>query len=140
MSARVTRRFQIDASPEAVWSFIEDPANRARAISVVDRFEQDGETTIWHIRLPIPLIRTTIKVRTRDTKREPPRFVRFQGKSSAFDVQGEHRIEPGEDQTTVVNVFTVKGRAPGVERFFRRNLDKELTNLERALRENVTES
>lgn len=134
MSARVERRFEVDADPEAVWEFIEDPANRARAISVVDRFDRNGEVTTWHIRLPIPLIRTTIRVKTRDVEREPPHFVRFRGKSSAFDVEGEHRIETDADTTSVLNVFTVKGRAPGVERFFRRNLDQELTNLERALK------
>lgn len=134
MSARVQRRFQVAATPEAVWSYISDPANRARAISVVDTFDRRGDTTIWHIRLPIPLIRKTIKVKTTDTTVEPPEYVKFRGTSSAFDVTGEHRIEPQGEMTAVLNTFEVTGRVPGVERFFKRNLDGELKNLERALK------
>jgi carbon monoxide dehydrogenase subunit G len=140
MSARVERRFQVDAPAEAVWEFISDPTNRARAISVVDSFDQRGDETIWHIRLPIPLIRKTIAVRTRDTEVNAPHFVRFRGQSSAFDVEGEHRIDPQENVTSVHNVFVVNGRAPGVEGFFRRNLDSELKNLERALKAHLRRS
>ena len=92
---------------------------------------------IWHIKLPIPLIRKTISVRTRNVALEAPAYVRFQGKSSAFDVQGEHEITATENGTTVVNTFVVEGHAPGVERFFRRNLDGEMKNLEGALREHL---
>ena len=140
MTARVERRFHVDATEEAVWEFIADPANRARAISVVDHFDRQGKITIWHLRLPIPLIRRTIKVRTKDVELDPPRFVRFQGKSSAFTVQGEHRIEPEENGVSVSNTFIVDGRAPGVERFFKRNLDGEITNLENALKSYLRET
>ena len=137
MSVRVARRFDVEATPQAVWEFISDPSNRARAISVVDRFDRDGETTVWHIELPIPLINRTIAVKTRDVEVEPPSYVRFQGKSRAFDVQGEHEISETEDGTSVNNIFVVDGRVPGVERFFRRNLDKEFANLESALRRHL---
>lgn len=140
MTARVERRFHVDASVEDVWEFLVDPGNRAAAIGVVESFDRRGDTTIWHIELPIPLVHKTIPVRTRDVTVEPPEFVRFRGKSSAFDVEGEHRIEADGDGTSVLNTFVVDGRAPGIERFFRRNLDGEITNLERALKSYLGES
>lgn len=137
MTARVERRFRVEAPIEEVWSFIEDPANRARAISVVDSFDERGDTMIWHIKLPIPLVRKTISVRTKDIEVEPPTFVRFKGKASAFSVEGKHRIETEENTTSILNTFIVDGRIPGVEGFFRRNLDGEITNLERALKSHL---
>lgn len=137
MTARVERAFTVSATPEAVWEFISDPANRARAISVVDRFEIEGDRATWHISLPIPVINKTIRVRTRTVELNPPEYVRFEGNSSVFDVLGEHRIAKGTEGTRLVNTFTVDGRMPGVERFFRRNLDDEITNLERALRHHL---
>ncbi|MDR5657107.1 SRPBCC family protein [Halodesulfurarchaeum sp. HSR-GB] len=139
MTARVEREFTVSASPDAVWEFISDPGNRARAISVVDRFETSGETTTWFIELPIPMVRKTFRVRTRTVELTPPEYVRFEGNSSVFDVLGEHRIVPGEDETTIVNTFTVDGHAPGVEAFFKRNLDGEIRNLESALKSHLEE-
>lgn len=140
MTARVERPFHVDAPLEDVWEFLVDPANRASAIGVVQSFDRRGDTTIWHIELPIPLVRKTIPVRTRDVTVDPPEFVRFRGKSSAFDVQGEHRIEADGNGTRVQNTFLVDGRVPGVEGYFRRNLDAEITNLERALKAHLEES
>ncbi|MFW6003372.1 MAG: SRPBCC family protein [Halanaeroarchaeum sp.] len=140
MSVRVERSFEVDAAPEAIWEFIADPAHRARAISVVDRFDQRGETTVWHLALPIPFVRTTIRVRTRDVVRDPPEYVKFEGRSAAFDVTGEHTISVAGDVSRVRNVFVVDGRAPGVERFFKRNFESEIHNLERALRRYLDES
>lgn len=134
MTVRVERAFDIEATPEDIWEFIADPAHRARAISVVDRFEQRGETTVWYISLPIPLIRTTIRVRTKDVVREEPTFVKFEGRSPAFNVTGEHEIIQQNDTARVSNVFVVDGRAPGIERFFERNFDSEIHNLERAMK------
>lgn len=139
MTVRVERAFVVDASPEAVWEFIADPAERARAISVVSRFERRGETTVWHIELPIPFLRTTIRVRTRDVKREEPTHVKFEGRSAAFTVTGEHTITAVDDGTRVSNLFVVDGRAPGVEGFFERNFDEEIRNLESALQEHLAE-
>lgn len=139
MTARVEREFTVSAPPEEVWEFISDPGNRARAISVVDRFETRGETTTWYIELPIPMVRKTFRVRTRTVELTPPEYVRFEGNSSVFDVLGEHRIVPGEEGTTIVNTFTVDGHAPGVESFFKRNLDGEISNLEAALRAHLAE-
>ncbi len=133
MTARVERTFEVDGPREAVWEFIADPGNRADAISVVDRWETDGDETVWHLQLPIPLVDRTIAVRTRDTAREPPERVSFSGRSAVMAVTGEHRLEPTDGGTRVTNVFAVDGRLPGVERFFRRNLDDELENLRRAL-------
>ena len=139
MTARVEREFSVSAPPEAVWEFISDPANRARAISVVDRFDIDSSTTTWHISLPIPMVNKTFPVRTRTVELTPPEYVRFEGNSKIFDVLGEHRIIRGNDETKLVNTFTVDGHAPGVEGFFRRNLDGEIKNLERALRNYLDE-
>ena len=141
MTVRVERAFEVDASPEDIWEFIADPAHRARAISVVDRFDRRGETTIWHIDLPIPLVRTTLQVRTKNVERNPPTNVKFRGTSKAFTVTGKHTIsrDGDGDGTTVSNVFVVEGRAPGVERFFERNFEEEICNLERALRRYLDE-
>lgn len=138
MTVRVQRRFDLEASLEDVWAIISDPAVRARAISVVDRFEQSGETMIWHLRLPIPVLRTTIRVRTRDVEYDPPTSVRFQGTSKAFTVQGSHTLTERDGTIAVDNEFVVDGRLPGVERFFRKNLDAELGNLERTVRSRLS--
>lgn len=134
MTARVEREFTVDASPEAVWEFISDPGNRARAISVVDRFETHGDTATWHIALPIPLVSKTVRVRTKTVTLEAPDYVRFEGNSSVFDVLGEHRMSAADGTTTITNTFTVDGHVPGVETFFERHLDGEIDNLEAALR------
>jgi carbon monoxide dehydrogenase subunit G len=133
MTVRVERTFEFAAPPERVWEFIADPGKRAEAISVVDSWETEGEETTWHIELPIPLISRTIAVRTRDTERVTNERVQFVGRSSVMAVEGEHELEPVDGGTRLVNRFTVEGRLPGVERFFERNLDGELTNLKHAL-------
>jgi carbon monoxide dehydrogenase subunit G len=140
MTVRVRRTFEFDAPGERVWEFISDPGKRAEAISVVERFDvdEDGRTATWHIKLPIPLINQTAEVETRDVVVEPPRHVKFVGKSKVMRVTGEHTIETvADDQCRLENEFIVDGRLPGVERFFKRNLDRELKNLERALRRDL---
>ena len=133
MTARVERAFEVEGGVEAVWAFISDPGKRADAISVVDRWESDGDETVWHLRLPIPLVGGTVAVSTRDVEREPPERVKFTGRSAVMHVTGEHLLEATDGGTRVVNRFAVDGRQPGVEAFFTRNLDGELDNLQRAL-------
>ncbi|MFB6270448.1 MAG: CoxG family protein [Halobacterium sp.] len=133
MTVRVQRSFEVSASPEQVWAFISDPEKRASAISVVDSYEHEGDTTTWHVRLPIPVVRSTISVTTRDVDVRPPEYVKFVGKSSVFDVTGEHEVEPTDGGSKVTNTFVVDGSVPGVERFFKKNLDEELDGLQRAL-------
>jgi carbon monoxide dehydrogenase subunit G len=139
MTVRVRRAFEFDVPPEDVWEFISDPRNRAEAISVVERYEVDPETNeaTWHVSLPIPFLSSTAKVETKDVEVDPPRFVRFVGKSSVMRVTGEHTIEETETGCRLRNEFVVDGRVPGVERFFKRNLDRELENLEAALRDEL---
>lgn len=139
MTVRVEHAFDIDASPDRIWEFLADPVARAEAISVVDRFEQRGETTIWYIALPIPLVRTTIAVQTKDVVRDEPTKVTFRGRSSAFTVTGEHTISTEDGVSRVSNRFVVDGRAPGVERYFERNFEAEIRNLEGALRRYLEE-
>ena len=135
MTVRVERTFEFDAPREDVWDFISDPEKRARPISVVDEFEVTGENTArWHVRLPIPLINRTIAVDTEDEEVDPPRFVRFVGRSKVFRVVGEHELtELDGGRTSLRTRLLVDGRVPGVERFFERNLDTELGNLEEAI-------
>jgi len=139
MTVRVRRVFEFDAPPEAVWDFIADPSKRADSISVVERYEIDDATgdATWHVRLPIPFVNSTARVETSDVARDPPEHVKFLGKSSVLRVTGEHTVEAIDGGTRLVNEFVVDGRVPGVERFFERNLDTELENLERALRRAV---
>lgn len=133
MTARVERVFEVDGSPADVWAFIADPEKRAEAISVVARWETEGDETVWHLKLPVPMVKRTVAVRTRDVERTAPERVRFTGRSSVMNVTGEHELEPTDGGTRVVNRFAVDGRLPGVEGFFERNLDDEIENLRRAL-------
>lgn len=134
MTVRVQRTFKFDAPPEKVWEFIADPASRAEAISVVDRYEaNDDGTMTWHVRLPVPGINATVAVETEETRKEPPEVVEFVGRSPALRVTGKHIVEATETGSRLRNEFVVDGRIPGVERYFKKNLDAELENLERAL-------
>ncbi|QSG06750.1 SRPBCC family protein [Halapricum desulfuricans] len=140
MTIRVEREVAVPVPPERVWEYIVEPENRARPISVVTDFELDDETgrkATWHIRLPIPLIDRTIAVETEDVTRDPPKYVKFTGRSKVMRVVGEHELEPTETGTRLTNRFTVEGRVPGVERFFKRNLEAEFDNIEDALFEDL---
>lgn len=138
MTVRVERTFTLDASPERVWEFIADPENRAAAISVVERYEYRDGRFVWHVRIPVPLVRQTVAVETREVERDPPRFVRFVGRSRVLHVTGEHEVIPTDDGgCRLANRFVVDGRLPGVEAFFQRNLDRELENLKTLLLESV---
>ncbi|KDE59832.1 polyketide cyclase [Halostagnicola sp. A56] len=140
MTVRVDRSFEVEATPERVWEFISDPENRARAISVVSEYTIDdeaGREATWHVELPIPLVRQTITVETEDVTRAPPNEVAFVGRSKVMDVKGEHEITPTETGARLENQFVVDGKLPGVETFFKRNLDDELENLRRALEDDL---
>jgi carbon monoxide dehydrogenase subunit G len=138
MTVRVKRTFDLPVEPQAVWAFLVDPAKRAGAISVVESYEVHDETRgTWHVSLPIPLVDRTVAVETEDVVRDPPKYVKFVGRSAALRVTGEHTIEATPDGCRLINEFVVEGRIPGVESFFKRNLDRELNNLEDKLRETL---
>lgn len=134
MTVRVERTAEIAAPVERVWDFIADPERRAKAISVVADYEIDGNAATWQIELPIPLVRETITVETEEVERKPPTFVKFVGRSRFLRVLGEHEIEATDTGSRVTSRFVVDGKLPGVERYFKRNLDRELENLEEELR------
>lgn len=131
----------VSAPPERVWEFIVDPEQRARPISVVENWERVDDThSTWHLSLPIPVINRTIAVKTEDVERREDEYVRFIGRSKVMRVQGEHELRATDDGgTDLTNRFVVDGKLPGVERFFKRNLDGELQNLERALNDYLDE-
>jgi len=138
MVVRAERVVEISAPREQVWEFIDDPEKRARPISVVTDFELlDNGKAIWHVALPLPLTDRTFRIETEDRKREPPEYVEFVGTSKAFRVIGEHELVETAEGTELHNTFTVEGRLPGVETFFKRNIDDELENLERAILDDV---
>ncbi|MBV0903159.1 SRPBCC family protein [Haloarcula salina] len=139
MTVRVERSMTVSAPPERVWEFIADPERRAEPISVVEDWEvEDERNATWFLTLPIPVINRTLRVETEDVERREPEYVRFVGTSKVMRVQGEHELEETEDGgTRLTNRFVVEGRLPGVEGFFKRNLDGELRNLEDALREDL---
>jgi carbon monoxide dehydrogenase subunit G len=140
MTVRVERTFTFDAPAEQVWEFIADPAKRAEAISVVESYEitdEAGHEARWQVSLPIPGLGATVPIETEDVERDPPNRVEFVGKSKALRVTGTHTIETDGETTTLHNEFVVDGRLPGVERFFKKNFEKELDNLEAALREDL---
>jgi carbon monoxide dehydrogenase subunit G len=134
MVVRVERVVDIPAPREDVWAFIDDPEKRAMPISVVDNFEllPDG-SAVWHVALPIPITDRTVRIETEDRRRDPPSYVEFVGKSKVMHVTGEHELEDIEGGTRLRNTFTVDGRVPGVERYFKKNMDQELDNLEDAI-------
>ncbi|WP_226013128.1 SRPBCC family protein [Halomicrobium salinisoli] len=139
MTVRVEREITVPAPPDRVWEFIADPDRRAEPISVIDEWEvhDDGSAT-WYLSLPIPVIDSRIAIETRDQERRAPEYVRFTGTSRVMHVQGEHELEPdGEGGTRLTNRFVVEGRLPGVERFFKRNFDRELDALDAALRSDI---
>ncbi|MFB6074006.1 MAG: SRPBCC family protein [Haloarculaceae archaeon] len=138
MTVRVERAIEVGASREEVWAFIADPAKRAGAISVVEDWEVDADGgAVWSVKLPIPLLDRRIRIETRDVERRAPEYVKFEGRSKVMRVQGEHVLEETDTGTRLTNRFVVDGRVPGVERFFKRNLDTEIENLERALSEEL---
>lgn len=138
MTVRVQREVEVGGTPGDVWSFLADPANRADAISVVTDWEaEDDGTLTWHVALPIPVVDRTVAVTTEDRERRPGEYVRFVGRSPAFRVQGEHELEGVDGGTTVTSTFVVDSKLPGVERYFKRQLDRELDNVERALRQSL---
>jgi len=138
MTVRVSRTFEFDVSGEQIWAFIADPEQRAGAISVVDTFTiHDDNRATWQVRLPIPLLNSTVTVETEELIREPPTRVKFEGRSRALRVTGEHTITETDTGCQLKNEFVVDGQLPGVERFFKRNLDAELDNLEAALRADI---
>jgi len=141
MTVRVSRTFEFDAPGDRIWAFISDPEKRAGAISVVDSYELRGDNrAVWQVELPIPLISSTVQVKTEDVLREPPTRVKFSGRSKALNVTGEHTITETDTGSTLTNEFVVDGKLPGVERFFKRNLDAEMDNLETALRNDLADS
>ena len=131
MTVEVEQLFDVKTSQDEVWDLLASDENRARAIDVVDRFEQDSDETIWHVKLPGPLSSRTMAVRTWDIQRTPPEYVKFVGRSRAMDVTGEHELTARETDCRVRNRFVVDGKLPGVERFFRRNIDDEIENIMR---------
>lgn len=134
MTVRVERVVDVPAPREAVWEFISDPEKRARPISVVSDFELlDDGSAVWHLKLPIPVINRTIRVETEEKERRPPEYVEFVGRSKVMRVVGEHELEEIENGTRLTNRFIVDGKLPGVERFFKRNMDAEFDNLEDAI-------
>jgi carbon monoxide dehydrogenase subunit G len=130
MVVRVERTVEVPATVEQVWAFISDPEKRSRPISVVEDYEslKDGKAA-WQIRLPIPVVDTSVRVETEDQNRDPPNYVEFVGKSRLMGVVGEHELEACEGGTMLVNRFIVDGKLPGVERFFKRNMPEEFDNL-----------
>ncbi|MFB6234073.1 MAG: SRPBCC family protein [Halopenitus sp.] len=138
MTVRVSRTLEFDVPVDRVWAFISDPAQRAKAISVVESYEvYDDNRATWHVSLPIPFVDSTIPVETNEIEREPPTRVKFVGKSKALRVTGEHMIEETETGSKLHNEFVVDGQIPGVERFFKSNLDTEIDNLERTMHEEM---
>ena len=129
MTVEVERSFDVETSQGEVWDLLASNENRAGAIDVVARFEDDGDETIWYVTLPGPLSSRTMAVRTWDIERDPPRYVKFVGRSKAMDVTGEHELTEQETGCRVRNRFVVDGKIPGVERFFRRNIDDEIDNI-----------
>jgi carbon monoxide dehydrogenase subunit G len=138
MTVDVERSYAVDTDCSEVWELLTNERNRAEAISVVDSFERDGDETIWQVKLPGPLSSRTMAVRTWDIETDPPRFVEFVGRSKVMDVTGEHELSDTEEGCHVRSRFVVDGKLPGVERFFRRNIDDEIRNIMETVPSTIT--
>ena len=143
MTVEVERTFDVGASVTDVWSVLSDEERRAETISVVEDYElrpgSEHNEVVWYLSLPIPLVSSTIAVRTRDVERNPPHYVKFVGQSKVMTVTGEHELTERDGGCRVVNRFVVDGRVPGIERFFKRNIDSEIENFRTAIQSNATE-
>jgi len=138
MTVRVERVVTIPAPREDVWAFIDDAEKRARPISVVTDFELvDEGRANWYLKLPVPVINRSIKVETEERTHRPPEYVEFVGDSTVMRVVGEHELVAVDGSTRLTNRFVVDGKLPGVERFFKRNMEQEFDNLEDAIREDL---
>lgn len=131
MTVRVKRSYELDYNKEQVWKVISDHELRAEGLTVVDDYEVHNEQTVtWVLSLDLPLVPSTLSVKTREQNRDPPEEVAFKGKSKAFTAKGKHKIEQLPDGGCILHSsFVVEGRLPGVERFFKRNLESELQSL-----------
>lgn len=138
MTTSVERTYEVEADIEDVWAVISDASFRAEAISVVEQYHTIGEETVWKLSMPVRAIPGTISVRTRDVERNPPRYVRFVGRSKVMDVEGEHELTPSDDGCVVTNRFVVDGHLPGVESYFKRHIDDEIDNLLSAVASNIS--
>lgn len=143
MTVEVERAFDVDVPIEAVWALLSDEETRAKTIGVVESYEvrtdSEHNEVIWQLSLPIPVVRSTVAVRTRDVERDPPRYVKFAGTSKVMTVTGEHELTETESGCHVVNRFVVDGKVPGVERFFERNIDKEMDNFRQAILDSASD-
>lgn len=143
MTVEVERSFDVNAPIEAVWELLSDDETRAQTISVVESYDLrdhgDRQEVIWNLSLPIPLVSSTIAVRTRDVERDPPNYVKFVGQSKVMTVTGEHELTETDEGCHVVNRFVVDGKVPGVEKFFKRNIDGEIDNFRDAILASIRE-
>lgn len=143
MTVEVERAFDVEAPITAVWEILSDEEARAKTISVVQSYDlrSGGEHSevVWHLSLPIPVVRSTIAVRTRDVERDPPRYVKFAGTSKVMTVTGEHELRETDTGCHVVNRFIVDGKVPGVERFFERNIDGEMENFRESILDSLAD-
>lgn len=137
MTVEVERSFDVDVPIERVWELLSDEKTRAETIGVVDSYDARPDSqhneVVWNLSLPIPVISSTVAVKTRDVERQPPHYVKFAGTSKVMTVTGEHELEETETGCHVVNRFMVDGTVPGVERFFERNIDTEMENFRLAI-------
>ncbi|SDJ29969.1 Carbon monoxide dehydrogenase subunit G [Halovenus aranensis] len=143
MTVEVERSFDVDVPIERVWDLLSEEEIRAETIGVVESYEtrpgSQHNEVVWNLSLPIPVISSTVAVKTRDVEREPPHYVKFAGTSKVMTVTGEHELEETETGCHVVNRFMVDGKVPGVERFFKRNIDTQMENFRMAIVDGGTE-
>jgi carbon monoxide dehydrogenase subunit G len=141
MTVEVERAFDVDGSIDTVWDLLSDDETRAKTISIVESYDlregADDTRVVWNLRLPIPLVSSTIEVRTREVERDAPHYVKFVGQSKVMTVTGEHELTEIENGCHVVNRFVVDGKVPGVEKFFERNIDTEIDNFRDTILEHV---
>lgn len=141
MTTKVTLEFDLDYPKDVVWDFISDHERRAESISVVEEYDVDGDGEVtWHLSLPIPFVNGTIPVETEEVGRDAPNNVRFKGTSSAMSILGEHSLEETESGCTVENTFAVDGSLPGVETFFKKNIESELEKLKGEMERDIEKS
>ena len=134
---RVEREIPVDASREAVWSFVTDPRNKVRMLPPVTGYtELESEGYRWSIDAPLV---GSVEIDTPVSRREENRLLEFGGEHKLATVAGRHLIKEEGDDVVLRLVFGVESPLPGVETTFRKLFYREIRRREDEIRERIEE-
>lgn len=134
MTQPIRREIEVDVSRAEVWAFLSCHRRKAAVIDQVAEVDVQGDDAEWRVRIPLPAVRSHVRVRTRDLAKEAPRFVRFSASAPMVQLTGEHELEElGAQRCRVISRFWIDTQVPGLKQAFRHQLDRLLPRLLSAL-------